>query len=172
MLSKKLQDAINNQIKWELYSEYLYLSMAAYCKTQGLDGFANWFMIQTQEEHFHAMKFFNFVNEKGGAVLLKAIDGPPVKFKSIKEVFEKSLAHEKVVTGKINKLMDLAIKENDHAVKGFLQWFVDEQVEEEASFDKIVSELRLVGGDGRGMLMLDRELGSRVFTPPAAEGQA
>jgi len=168
MLSQKLQDAFNAQINKELYSEYLYLSMAAYCYTLDLDGFANYFMVQTQEEHFHAMKMFNFVNERGGKVILKQIDGPETDFKSVIDVYEKTYEHEQFVTKSINELMDVAMKENDHAAASFLKWFIDEQVEEEATVSKILAKLKLIGGEGHGMLMLDSELAARVFTPPAA----
>lgn len=168
MLSQKLQDAFNAQINKELYSEYLYLSMAAYCYTLDLDGFANYFMVQTQEEHFHAMKMFNFVNERGGKIILKQIDGPDTEFKSVIDVYEKTYEHEQFVTKSINELMDVAMKENDHAAASFLKWFIDEQVEEEATVSKILAKLKLIGGEGHGMLMLDTELAARVFTPPAA----
>jgi ferritin len=168
MLTQKLQDAFNEQINKELYSEYLYLSMAAYCFEKDLDGFANFFMVQTQEEHFHAMKMFNFVTDCGGRVILKKIDSPPVEFKSVIELFEKTLEHEKFVTKSINELMNIAIKENDHASTSFLKWYVDEQVEEEATDQKILSKLKLVDGNGYGILMLDQELAARVFTPPPA----
>ena len=168
MISKKLQDAFNEQINKELYSEYLYLSMASYSYSKDMDGVANFFMVQTQEEHFHAMKMFNFVNDRGGRILLKPLAGPEVDFKSIKDLFEATLAHEKVVTASINNLMDIAIKENDHAAASFLKWFVDEQVEEEATIGKILSKLKLIGNDGQGLLMIDTELATRVFTPPTA----
>jgi ferritin len=167
MLSPKLQDAFNEQINRELYSEYLYLSMAAYCYEMDLDGFANFFMVQTQEEHFHAIKMFNFVTDCGGRVLLKKLDGPPVEFKSVKELFEKTLEHEKFVTKSINELMDVAVKEKDHASASFLKWYVDEQVEEETTDHKILSKIKLVEGNGYGLLMIDQELAARTFTPPA-----
>jgi ferritin len=167
MLSQKLQDAFNTQINKELFSEYLYLSMAAYCYSQDLDGFANYFMVQTQEEHFHAMKMFNFVTDCGGKVILTPIAGPEVEFKSILEIYEKTLAHEQFITKSINELTSLAIKENDHASASFLKWFIDEQVEEEATVTKILSKLKLIKGEGQGLLMLDTELAARVFTPPA-----
>jgi len=168
MISQKLQDAFNLQINKELYSEYFYLSIAAYCYSLDLDGVANFFMVQTQEEHFHAMKMFNFLTDLGGRVILKHIDEPPVEFKSVIEIFEKTLAHEQIVTKSINDLMDLALKENDHASASFLKWFVDEQVEEEATVTKLLSKLKLIKGEGHGMLMIDAELAARVFTPPAA----
>ena len=166
MLPQSLQDRINLQINREIYSEYLYLSMAAYCEAQGLSGFANFFKIQVQEEHFHAMRFFDFVHERGGRVVLDAIAQPKVDFNSALEVFELSYKHEQFITKSINELMDLAIKENDHATRSFLNWFVDEQVEEESNMDTIINHLRLIDGKGHGMLMLDRELAGRVFTPP------
>ena len=166
MLSQKLQDAINDQINFELYSEYTYLSMAAYFQENDLDGIANFFNVQTQEEHFHAMKFYNYVLERGGKIILKPIAGPEVEFKSALEVFEKTLAHEKEVTRRINAIMDLAKKENDHATVSYLQWFIDEQVEEEATVNKILGKLKYIGENGPGLLMLDQELSARVFTPP------
>lgn len=169
MINKKLEERINYQINRELYSEYLYLSMSAYLENKGLAGMANFMRVQAQEEHFHAMKFFNYVNERGGRVVLDAIEQPPVDFETPLAVFEESLKHEKIVTDLINKLMDLAIEVNDHATRSFLNWYVDEQVEEENSFQTIIDKLELVGGKGHGLLMLDKDLGMRVFTPPVAE---
>jgi ferritin len=166
MLSQTLQDAINEQINKELYSEYLYLSMAAYLDAMGLPGMANFMKVQGEEERFHAMKFYDFINDRGGRVVLKAIEQPEVEFENVLDVFEKSLNHEQFVTKSINDLMDLAIKENDHASKSLLNWFVDEQVEEEDTFDNLVNQLRLINGQGHGMLMMDKEMGQRTFTPP------
>ena len=168
MLSAKLQEVLNEQINKELYSEYIYLSMEAYMRSMDLDGIANFFQVQTQEEHFHAMKIYNFIIDKGGKVILKKIDAPPVDFKSVVDVFEQTLEHEKFVTKSINDLMDDAVKENDHAVISFLKWYVDEQVEEEANVTRILSKLKLIGGEGHGLLMIDQELSARVFTPPPA----
>ncbi len=166
MLSKKLQDAINEQINREFFSEYMYLSMAAYCHELDLDGVANYFHVQAQEEHFHSMKFYNFVIDRGGKVTLKKIDAPPVAFKSVIDIFQQTLKHEQFVSKCINDLMDLAAKENDHAVTSFLKWFVDEQVEEEASVNKTLNRLKLISGEGHGLLMIDNELASRTFNPP------
>ena len=166
MISKKLQNAINKQINKELYSEYLYLSMAAYLESIGLEGFANFFKVQVQEERFHTMKFFDYVNERGGRVVLEAIDRPQIEFKSPVEIFEIAYKHEQYVTKLINELMEVAIKENDHAARSFLNWYIDEQVEEEASMDKILNQLKMIDGKGQGMLMLDKELATRTFTPP------
>jgi ferritin len=166
MISQTLLDAINKQINKELFSEYLYLSMATYFAAEGLSGFENFFIVQAQEERFHAMKFYNFVNERGGRVLLKKLEDPKTDFVSVQEVFELSLGHERYISKSIYEIMDLAIEEKEHATKSFLNWFVDEQVEEEASMEAILDKLKLIGGEGHGLLMLDNELGQRVFTPP------
>ncbi len=166
MISQKLQDAINNQINKEIFSEYYYLSMASYFSSIGLDGFENFFLVQGEEERFHAMKMYRFLNERGGRVLLSQIDTPKTEFKSPIDVFNLAFEHEQFVTKLINELMDVAIAENDHAAKSFLNWFVDEQVEEEASMETIVNKLKLIGNEGNGLLMLDKELAVRTFTPP------
>lgn len=168
MLSKKMQAAINKQINAETYSAYLYLSMAAYSKSLGLDGFENWFRVQAREEMVHAMKFFDYVNERGGRVTLTAIDAPPGEWKSPLAAFEATLKHEQLVTSLINKLVDVAAAESDHATVNVLQWFVAEQVEEESSADAIRQKLVLVGARGDALYMIDKELATRVFTPPAA----
>jgi len=168
MLSDKMNLALNEQIKWELYSSYLYLSMSAYFANLGLPGAANWMRVQAQEELVHSMKFYDFILERGGSVALKAIDAPPVKWSSTIEVFEESLKHERLVTARINNLVDLAIVEKDHATNTFLHWFVTEQVEEEASVGGVLNQLKLVGKAGEGMLLIDKELGVRTFVPPAA----
>jgi len=170
MLSKKMASALNKQINAEIYSAYLYLSMGAWCDAQGLDGFANWFKVQYQEEFAHAMKIYDYVYGRGGSVTMMPIDGPPTSWKSPLDVFDAVCKHEAKVTGLINKLVDLARKESDHATDNMLQWFVAEQVEEEENADKIRSRVKLVGGQGHGLHMIDRELAARVFTPPAAEG--
>jgi ferritin len=170
MISKKIEDALNEQVNAELYSAYLYLSMESYFKAQNLNGFANWMRVQTQEEVAHATKIYDFINERNGRSILKAIEGPPTEWDSALAVFKAAYEHEQKVTGLINDLVDLAIKEKDHATNSFLQWFVNEQVEEEASADEIVQQLKMMENAPGGMFMLDRELGQRVFTPPAAEG--
>jgi ferritin len=168
-ISKKLADAINDQINKELFSEYYYLSMAAYFEAENLPGFSNFFIMQAQEEHFHAMKFFHYLNERGARVLLKAIEQPKTEFNSALEVFKLAYEHEEFVTSRINALMDIAIEDNDHASKGFLQWYVDEQVEEEATMDDYINRLKRMGENSYGILMLDKELAGRIFTPPVAE---
>ena len=167
MISKKLQDAINAQINKELYSEYMYISIQAWFANQNLDGFATWMDVQGQEERFHAMKFYNYLIERGGKVELKAIEQPPIDFKTPLNAFKMALKHEEFITKSINELMDLAIKESDHAAKSFLQWYVDEQVEEEANADRIVHKLELIKDNPQGLYMLDNELAQRVYTPPA-----
>ncbi len=169
MISKKLEKAINDQINKELFSEYLYISMQAWFAAQNLDGMANWMDAQGKEERFHAMKFFNYLLERGGKVTLKPIEGPATEFKTPIKAFQAAFEHEQFITKSINDLMDLAIKENDHATRSFLQWYIDEQVEEEASVDKIVNQLKMVGENGHGIMMIDRELGQRSYTPPATE---
>ena len=170
MLSKKMQEALNDQINAEYYSSYLYLAMAAYCDTVHLQGFANWLRVQTEEEMAHVLKFFDFVLERNGQVELKAIEAPPSQWESPLAIFEATLKHEQYVTGRINKLVDLAIAESDHATNSFLQWFVNEQVEEEATADGILQQLKLMQNAPGGLFMLDRELASRTFTPPADTG--
>ncbi len=172
MVKEKVLNAINAQINAEQYSAFLYLSMSAYFYDLGLPGFANWMYIQYQEELTHANKFFNYVNERGGKVVLKAIDQVDTEFNGIIDVFEKTLAHEQYVTDRINKIMDVAIAESDHATVSFLKWFVDEQVEEEANATEILDTLKLINGQGNGIFMLDREMRTRVFvdvTQAAAE---
>ena len=161
MLSKVLEDAINEQINKELYSAYLYLSMAAYCEAASVPGFAHWMRMQAQEEVLHAVKFFDHVNDRGGRVVLQAIDQPPTEWTSPLNVFQHVLEHEQLVTGLINQLYALAIKENDYASQMELQWFVTEQVEEEASASQILETLKMIGDKGHALLMLDRELGGR-----------
>jgi len=167
MLNKKLEAAFNGQMNAEMYSAYLYLSMSAYFASTGMAGFSNWMRVQAQEEMVHAMKFFDHVNERGGKVTLKAIEGPETTWPSAVAAFEHVYEHEQKVTGLINDLMNLAIDEKDHASRSFLQWFVDEQVEEEDSASTVLDRLKLIGDSGNGLFMMDRELGTRVFTPPA-----
>lgn len=169
MLSKKLEEAINTQINAELYSSYLYLSMSAHFASTGLAGCANWMRQQAQEELFHGMKMFGYVYERGGRVTLAAIDQPLTTWESTLAVFENVLHHEQKVTGLINGLVNLAIDERDHASHIFLQWFISEQVEEEATASGIVDRLRLIGSDAGSLFMLDTELGQRQFVLPPAK---
>jgi ferritin len=168
MIDERMQEALNKQLNAELYSSYLYLSMSAYFQSVNLGGFANWMRVQAQEELAHAMKFYDYVNERGGRVVLQAVEAPPSEWDSALAVFEDTYRHEQKVTGMINKLVDLAVEARDHATNNFLQWFVSEQVEEEASADEVVQRLKLVGDDPSGMFMIDRELAQRTFVAPAA----
>lgn len=166
MISKKMVKALNEQINAEAYSAYLYLSMAAYFEAQNLPGLASWMRIQTQEETAHALKFFDFVNERRGRVVLMAIDQPAKEWESPLAAFEAAFDHEQLVTGRIDDLVNLAVQEKDHATGAFLQWFVNEQVEEETSVDRIVQMLKMAEKAPGAMFMIDRELGQRTFTPP------
>lgn len=161
MLSQTLQDAINEQINYELYSAYIYLAMAAYCDSITRPGFAHWMRVQAQEEVEHAMKFYTYVYDRGGKVALQAIGQPPADFRSELDVFEKTLAHERKVTARINDLYALAARENDYASQSFLQWFLDEQVQEERDASQIVEMLKMIGDSKNGLFMLDHELGER-----------
>ena len=161
MLSDGMQKALNGQVNAELYSSYLYLSMNAYFKSINLDGFANWMYAQAQEELMHAMKFYDFINQRGGRTLLAAIEAPPDQWDSPLAVFEDTLKHEKKVTGLINGLVDIAMEERDHATQIFLQWFVTEQVEEEESVGNVLEQLKLLGDAKQGLFMMDRELATR-----------
>ena len=162
MLNRTVQDAMNKQIKNELYSAYLYLSMSAYCESANLAGFAHWMRVQAQEEMGHAMKFYEFLHSRGSRVVLQAIDQPPAKFQSPLDVFEKTLEHEQKVTAMIHSLYALAVREKDYASQIFLQWFVTEQVEEENSAAQIIETLKMIGDKRQALLMLDRELGRRA----------
>jgi ferritin len=166
-----MEKALNEQINAEMYSAYLYLSMESYFRSLDLSGFANWMRVQVQEELMHAMKMYDFVDARGGRIILKAIAAPEAEWKSPLAVFEATYKHEQKVTGLINDLVSLAIKEKDHATNTFLQWFVNEQVEEESSADKIIQQMKMMKDAPGGMFMLDRELGQRVFTPPATTGE-
>ncbi|MCT4597335.1 MAG: ferritin [Vallitalea sp.] len=168
MLSKKLLEEINEQIKYEFYSSHLYLAMASYCYSIDLDGFANFFMVQAEEEKFHAMKFFNFVNEMDETVEIKGLDTPENNYDGIIDIYEKTLEHEKFVTSRIYKLMDIAMEEREHATISFLKWFIDEQVEEESTVKGILQKLKRANGDVSLIYSLDTEMGKRVFTPPTA----
>ncbi len=165
MLSKRLEEELNKQVNAELYSSYLYLSMSAYLASQNLNGFANWMKVQFEEEQAHAMKFFQYIIDRGGKVNLTDIAEPPAKWNNIIEIFEETFQHEQKVTGLINNLVNISTEERDHATVNMLQWFVSEQVEEEASVSDILQQLKLIDGKGAGLFMLDRELKQRVFVP-------
>jgi ferritin len=171
MLSKKMSAALNKHMNTELYSASLYLNMSSCANVMGLKGAANWFMVQYQEEMFHFMRFYNYINSQGEQAVLAAQSAPGSKFASFLDLFEKTLKHEQFITGCINNLADLALKEKDHATGIFLQWFITEQIEEEENDREIIGKLKLIGDNGQGLLMLDNELGTRVYTPPATAAQ-
>lgn len=166
MLNNKINDALNAQINAELWSAYLYLSMAMHFERDGKPGFANWFKIQFKEEQAHAEIFMNYVNSRGGNVQLKAIDAVPTEWKCPLCVFNDTLAHEQKVTALINNLYALAEAEQDYATRGMLDWFVNEQVEEEETAQSMIDRLKLIGDNGYGLYMLDQELAARVYNVP------
>ena len=165
---KKMEQALNGQLNAEYYSSYMYLSMAAYFSSIDLPGFANWMRIQVQEEEFHALKFYDYIIERCGRVILQTIEAPPSEWDSPLEAFKATLAHEQKVTGLINDLVYLAREEKDNATEIFLQWFVSEQVEEEDSVNTVLGQLKLIKDSPQALFMLDKELAQRTFTPPAA----
>lgn len=161
MFSKKMQDAMNQQIKHEFYSSYLYLAMSAHFESVNLPGFAHWMKMQSDEEAEHGMKFFEFINERNGRVVLEAIDKPPTDFKSPLDVMKKVLEHEKKVTAMINALYDLALKEKDYPSQMMLQWFITEQVEEEKNASDVIELLKSIGDTPAGLMMVDQRMGGR-----------
>jgi ferritin len=167
MLDKEVEQGINEQINAELYSAYLYYSMAAYCEALSLKGFSHWMRVQALEEMTHVQKFFAYLNDRAGRVVLMPIEAPPSEWASPLVVFEEVYAHEVKVTSLINKLMDLALSKSDHASCSFLQWFVSEQVEEEASADEVLQKLKLVDKTEGGLFLLDQEMDKRTFALPA-----
>jgi ferritin len=166
MINQRIEKELNKQINREFYSAYLYMSMASYFQSENLLGFANWMHIQVQEELIHAQKMYDFVNERGGRVVLEQINKPQTDWDSSLAAFEDSLKHEEFITASINDLVNVALEEKDHASHIFLQWFVTEQVEEEASVTDVIKKLRLMKDAPGGIFMLDRELSQRQFVPP------
>jgi len=162
MINKKIQDAINGQIALEQYSAQLYLAMSAHCEGRSFRGFAHWLRVQAQEETNHAMKLVSFLLDRGGKLELAAISAPPADFGSVTQVFEKILDHEKGITGKIAALFELSRAEKDYASEITLQWYVTEQVEEEANVGQIVDQLKAVGEQGGGIWYLDSKMGKRA----------
>lgn len=168
MIKSKLQQAINDQIQAEMYSANLYLAMSGYCMTKGLKGFANWLRVQYQEETMHTLKFVDYIMDRGGELNLKEIAAPPTEFGKPVEVFEKIIAHEEHVTRLINELYEVAVEEKDVAAQIFFQWFVTEQVEEEATAGAVLEQLKLIGDNSSDIFYLDKELATRIYQPPAA----
>jgi len=168
MIDDKVCAALNAQLRSELYSGYLYAAMYSYFESRNLKGFANWMGIQVQEELAHAQKLIEYILERGGQPEFRSIDAPPSEWESPLDVYEAAYEHERVVTQSINDLVDVAMAARDHATATMLQWYVTEQVEEEATFDQIVQQLGLASDNGAALLMIDRELAGRVYTPPGA----
>ena len=167
MLSKTVCSALNRQMNTELFSAYLYLNMSAAANEMGFKGVANWFNVQYQEEMVHFMKFYSYINSQGEQAIVDTMAKPASNFSSLLNFFQETLKHEQFITNCINELTELAVTEKDHATQIFLQWFVTEQIEEEENDREIIGKLKLIGDNGYGLLMLDKELGVRVFTPPA-----
>ena len=172
MLSKRLLEAMNDQINAEFHSAYLYLSMAAYFDSQNLTGFSNWMQVQFREELEHGLKLYRYIYDRGGSVTLTTIEGPQTTWDSPLAAFEAAYNHEVMITGRINNLMKIATEESDFASTAFLQWFVTEQVEEEASTGEVVERLKRIGDHPHGLYMIDRELGQRQAAPPTAAESA
>ena len=166
MLSNKLEKALNDQLNFEYESAHIYLAMAAYCASIDLDGFEHFFIIQHQEEQFHATKFYNYINEMNGRVVFTGFENPKNDYTSIIEVLETAIAHEKIVTDRIYKLMDLAQEEKEHMTTSFLKWFIDEQAEELNMFNKLLTKVKMIGDNNYGLMQFDKEQNARVFTPP------
>lgn len=165
-MNEKIEAMINDQINFEFYSAYIYMAMAAYCDSIDLQGFAHWFKIQVQEEMYHGIKMYNFLVERNGRPVFQKIEAPAKEWKSVKDAFEHALAHEKIVTDRINKIMDAARDASDHATQSFYNFFVDEQVEEEANATAAIRKLTLIKESGEGLFFLDKEMGARVFVVP------
>jgi ferritin len=169
MLSQKMEKALNEQVNAEMYSAYLYLSMSAYFEDQNLSGFANWMYVQAQEEMTHAMKIYRYIHDRGGRVVLEQIDKPQTEWDNTQTVMEEVYSHEQKVTGMIHDLVNLAREEKDHGTDNMLQWFVSEQVEEEANADELLQQVKMIDGKPQGLLMLDRELKQRQFVDETQE---
>ena len=169
MANKKVIEALNNQIQKEFHSSYIYIAMEAWFADKNLDGFSNFFHVQALEERDHAYKIFDFVHRLGGTVTLEDIPKPKSDYETVEDVIKAALEHEQFITKSINELMDIATEEKDHATISFLNWFVDEQVEEEENVGKILNQVKLMGKDGRGLFMIDRELAKRTYTPPSTQ---
>ncbi|MCT4564230.1 MAG: ferritin [Maledivibacter sp.] len=169
MVSEKLFKELNEQMNFEFESANIYLAMAAYCASIDLDGFENFFIVQNEEERFHAMKFYNYINEVDGRVTISSYKEPNNKFESLLEALETALGHEKIVTERIYKLMDIAQDEREYATISVLKWFIDEQVEEMNMFKKLIQKVKMIGDNTNGLMSLDKELAQRTFTPPTNE---
>ncbi|PYZ91744.1 ferritin [Salipaludibacillus keqinensis] len=165
MVSEKLVKGLNDQMNYEFYAAHVYLATAAYCSNESLDGFATFFLAQAEEERYHAMKFYRFINDMGHKAEVDSLPAPNNTFSSVLDTFEKSLVHEKEVTKRIYNLADMALDEREHATMTFLNWFIEEQVEEEATFDDLIQKLKRIDNDSNAFFMLESELGKRSFSP-------
>ncbi len=165
-INKNVEKILNEQINAEFWSAYFYLSMSNYFNATGMPGFANWMKVQFEEETFHAMKMLDYINERSGRVILEPIVEVPSEWDGVLNIYEETLKHEEKVTSLINGCMDVAIAEKDHATVNFLQWFVDEQVEEEAGVNEIIDQLKMFKGEGHGLYMMDKEFKARTFVAP------
>lgn len=169
MLSKKVETELNIQLNKEFYSAYLYLAISAYCSKEGYNGAANWFLIQYQEEISHGMKLFKYLEDQGAEIVLEQIDAPKGDYNSLLDAFQASLDHEQKMTGWLNELSDLTMKEKDHATYNLLQWFVTEQVEEEATVSEIIDKIKMIGDNGYGLYAIDKEFAVRTFVDPTVQ---
>lgn len=166
MVSDNLLKELNEQMNFEFYSAHVYVAMAAYCASESLDGFANFFLVQAEEERFHAMRIFNYINTIGKRATVSGMEELFNGYESVLDCYKKGLKHEKEVTRRFYKLMDLAMEEREHATINFLKWFIDEQVEEEDNFEKIIQKLKRIEKDSSAFYALEQEMAARVFTPP------
>ena len=166
MVSEKLFNKLNDQVNFEFYSAYIYLSMSAYAESIDLSGFANFFRVQAQEEQFHAMKFYDYIFQKDGVVELEAIARPDMKFENMVDVFQKAYGHEKIVTNRIYAMADIANEEKEHSTTSLLNWFIDEQVEEENNFKSLLKKVKRSESNMAALYMMDDELAAKVYTPP------
>lgn len=167
-MNQSLSEALNEQMNFEFYSAHVYMAIAGYCSGESLDGFANFFIVQAEEERFHAMKIYKFLNDRGKRVTFTGFESPNNDYSSVLQAFEQAFQHEQIVTKRIYHLSDLALNDREHATIQFLKWFIDEQVEEEAMFDNLINKLKRIDQDSNAFFMLEAELAQRVFTPPPA----
>lgn len=168
MISKQMAEKLNEQLNKEFYSAYLYLNISASCSSVGFNGAANWFFSQYQEENFHAMKLFRYLDEQSVHIELKNVKAATVKAETLLDFYQLALGHEQEMTSALNELSDYAFQEKDHATYSLLQWYVNEQVEEESTLNQIIDQIKIVGDNGLGLLTIDKELGARQFTDPSA----
>ncbi len=166
MISNQMAERLNDQLNKEFYSAYLYLAISAHCSNLGFNGAANWFYIQYQEENAHALKMFRYLDDQSVDIDLRNIVAPELEDLAFLEAFKTSLGHEQKMTGWLNDLSDFAFQKKDHATYNLLQWYVTEQVEEEATLNQIIDQIKIVGDNGHGLLTIDKELGSRKFVDP------